>query len=277
MSISKWLYKKLIKYFVKDKPHPPSPLCDFQHVCHELQLVDVILVEGRSRIDKVIQHITLSSWTHSALYIGRLEDIQDPHILDRIQKHYKGKPADQLIIESNVGRGTYISKIQVHKNEHLRICRPAGLAVHDAQHVIAHATESLGRSYDIRQFFDLGRLFLKSIFIPPKFRSKLFEYNPNKTTEEICSTMVAEAFMSVKFPILPLIRKKNNEVCELIHRNPRLYVPSDFDYSPYFKIIKYPIFNLEQPAHYRNLPWNEGYYSNDEHGLKKFTDTKKTD
>ena len=77
--------------------------------------------------------------------------------------------------------------------------------------------------------------------------------------------------MSVKFPILPLIHKDGKSMFELIHRNPRLFTPSDFDYSPYFDIIKYPVFHIGQQAHYRSLPWNSDYYSNDELGIKAFT------
>jgi hypothetical protein len=269
MSVTQRLYKALSNYFTKDKPAKNAYLCDFDHVCHEIRIADVILVEGRNRISNIIKHVTFSPWSHSALYIGRLHDIEDPHIRERIHKHYQGKPNDQLVIESIVGQGTVVNCIGNYKDDHVRICRPLGLTHQDAQHVIARASENLGREYDVRQFLDLGRLFLRSMFIPPRFRSSLFNYKPGKATEDICSTMIAEAFMGVKFPILPLIRQDNKKIYEMIPRNPRLYTPSDFDYSPYFDIIKYPIFHIGQPAHYRNLPWNEGYYSNDEYGVKE--------
>jgi hypothetical protein len=28
-------------------------------------------------------------------------------------------------------------------------------------------------------------------------------------------------------------------------RNPKLFVPADFDYSPFFEIVKYPIIELD--------------------------------
>lgn len=272
MKLTEKLYNALGNYFTKDKPAKHAYLCDFDHICHEVRPADVILIEGRNRISKIIQHITFSPWSHAALYIGRLHDIEDPLLRERVHKNYQGKPTDQLIIESIVGKGTVINCINDYRDDHLRLCRPAGLAHRDAQHVIARTTENLGREYDVRQFLDLGRLFLKSKFIPPRFRSSLFTFKPGQATEDICTTMIAEAFMGVKFPILPLIRKDDQNVSELIPRNPRLYTPSDFDYSPYFEIIKYPIFHIAQPAHYRDLPWNEGYYSNDEMGVKKLND-----
>ncbi len=269
MPLTQRLYKALGNYFTKNKPSKRAYLCDFDHICHEVRPCDVLLIEGRNRISQIIQHVTFSPWSHAALYIGRLHDIEDPYIRERVRKYYKGKPNDQLIIESIVGKGTVINSIYDYKDDHIRLCRPAGLAHRDAQHVIARASENLGREYDIRQFLDLGRLFLRSKFIPRHFRSSLFNYKPGQATEDICTTMIAEAFMSVKFPILPVIHQHDNKAYELVPRNPRLFTPSDFDYSPYFDIIKYPVFHIARPAHYRDLPWSEGYYSNDEFGLHK--------
>ena len=44
---------------------------------------------------------------------------------------------------------------------------------------------------------------------------------------------------------------------ELYRRNPKLCVPSDFDYSPYFEIIKYPFFDFSAQSSYRLLPWSQ--------------------
>lgn len=80
--------------------------------------------------------------------------------------------------------------------------------------------------------------------------------------------MIAEAFYSVRFPILPLIHKQPDGKIELIPRNTRLYTPSDFDYSPYFEIIKYPFFELSERTVYHDLPWNQdGVISDDDAGL----------
>lgn len=268
MGISQYLLKKISRYLAKERPAVRSFLCDFEHISHEIRPADVILIEGRSRASALIRHITFSSWTHAALYIGRLHDIDDPHVRNRILAHYPDiQPTEQLIIESKLGEGTVINRLTNYELDHLRLCRPTGLIHADAQHVIAHATERLGRSYNVRQFIDLGRFFLRGWLIPARLRSSLFNYTPNQATEDICSTMIAESFMSVKFPVLPLIQKEDKKAYVLIPRNPKLFTPSDFDYSPYFDIIKYPIFHIARPAHYRDLPWNDGYFSNDEYGV----------
>lgn len=266
--LGKWLYKILSRHLTKDGPPHNANLCDFGRIMHEVRAADVLLIEGRNRISKVIKHVTFSPWTHAGLYIGRLHDIEDPHIRERIHHFYQGAPSDPLVIETIVGQGTVINSIKTYNNHHIRLCRPSGLTHEDVQRVIAKSSERLGRAYNIRQFLDLGRLYLKSKLIPPRFRSRLFNYKAGEAVEDICSTMIAEAFMSVNFPILPLIRKAKDDSYEMIHRNPKLFIPSDFDYSPYFDIIKYPIFDLNAPRPYHNLPWNQSAYSNDEMGVQ---------
>lgn len=50
-------------------------------------------------------------------------------------------------------------------------------------------------------------------------------------------------------------------------RNPKLFTPKDFDYSPYFNIIKYPFIGLDELGIYRSLPWAEtALLYNDEAG-----------
>ena len=55
----------------------------------------------------------------------------------------------------------------------------------------------------------------------------------------ICTTMIANAFHSVHFPILPVIRKNEAKELEIIERNVNLFTPCDFDFSPFFDVIKY--------------------------------------
>jgi hypothetical protein len=69
--------------------------------------------------------------------------------------------------------------------------------------------------------------------------------------------MMAHAFSSVQFPVLPVIQKDEAGELKFFKRNARLYTPSDFDYSPYFDIIKYPFLGLDDLGVYRQLPWNE--------------------
>jgi hypothetical protein len=63
---------------------------------------------------------------------------------------------------------------------------------------------------------------------------------------------------------LPVIHREGADF-RLYKRNTRLYTPRDFDYSPYFQIIKYPLLGLNDLAVYRQLPWDqEGVVCNDD-------------
>jgi len=267
MGLGAWLYQKLGDYLTKDRPHKRGYLCDFGRISHEIKPADVLLVEGQSRVSSIIQKITLSPWSHAALYIGRLHDIDDVKLREHIQRHYQGRPSDQLVIESIVGQGTVVRSIKHYRDDHIRICRPTGLSYRDAQIVIQYASKYLGINYSIRHFLDLGRFVLRSHLLPGRWFSSLFTFRPGQVSEDICSSIIAAAFSSIKFPILPLVREVEQNKYSLIRRNPRLFTPSDFDYSPYFDIIKYPIFHFSSMTPYKNLPWVENLYSNDEKGV----------
>lgn len=278
MSMMQWINKKITAYLSKEIKPKRKHLCHFDNLCYEIRPADVLLVEGNTRIGAVINHITKSSWTHSALYIGRIHTIEDPKLRERLQQLYQGPPHEQLVIESWVNQGTIITPLKHYKHDHLRICRPTGVSHNDTQKVIEYAINHVGKQYDVRQFFDLGRFLLRSRFIPSRMGSLLFEKKPQTTAQEICSEMIANAFESIQFPILPIIiEDKHTGEKQLIRRNTRLTTPSDFDYSPYFKIIKYPIFTMEEHATYRNLPWTDEYFSPDGHKIIKNDEQKNDD
>lgn len=269
MSLGTYLVRKFSHYLLKDITPSRSFLCDFARICHEVRMADVLLIEGRNRISHIVQRVTQSPWSHAVLYIGKIYNIDDPKLREFVQQHYKGSPSEALLVEAMIGQGTIIVPISKYKNDHIRVCRPTGLSHLDAQKVIAYAVNSIGRKYSVRHFFDLGRFLLSSKFIPSKWHSSLFKNTPGKARQDICSTMIAKAFASVKFPILPLIRENEKRDLEMIKRNPKLYAPCDFDYSPYFDIIKYPMMPVTGFSVYRQLPWQEELMSNDDHGVAK--------
>lgn len=261
------LRNRLLQFLLTPVTPSRSYLCDFSRICHEVRSADVLLIQGRNRISRIIQRLSQSPWSHSALYIGRVHNIDDPRLREFIQQHYKGSLSEQLLVESLIGQGTIIVPMSKYKDEHIRVCRPTGLSHIDAQKVIEYAINNIGKGYDLRHFFDLGRFLMKSKLVPRRWNSSLFKKHAGKATQDICSVMIAKAFASVKFPILPFIREKDDQQLEMIRRNPKLYTPSDFDYSPYFDIIKYPMMPVSGFTIYRHLPWHEELISNDDQGL----------
>ena len=53
------------------------------------------------------------------------------------------------------------------------------------------------------------------------------------------------------------VKRDAGDGVQLFRRNPKLCTPSDFDYSPYFEIIKYPFLDFATHSSYRLLPWSE--------------------
>lgn len=250
------LVQRLIQWLSRQRRISDLPMSDFQRIRYEIKPGDVLLVEGRSRVSDVIKLITQSRFSHAALYIGRLHDVADRRVRARIRAFYDGAPDIQLIIESELGLGTVVRPLHTYEEEHLRLCRPRDINYPDVQNITNYAVSQLGLDYDVRQIFDLFRLLFPWKFLPRRWGSSLFRSRPGQATRTVCSTMIAEAFAAIDYPILPLVKKLEGENFRLYRRNPKLCVPSDFDYSPYFDIIKYPFVDFSYLSGYRKLPWD---------------------
>ena len=256
--IKQWFWGKALDLLLTESNSEALSPTNFSRMMYEIRPADVLLVEGRFRVSDVIKVITQSSWSHTALYAGRLYDIQDAAAKARIEQHYDGPPDEPLVIESQLGQGTVVTPLRYYKDFHTRICRPKGISPDDVSKVIRHATRFLGMAYDIRQLLDLARFLIPWwTVIPRRWHSSLFEHNAKEHTRVVCSSMIASAFASVRFPVLPLIYQDENEKFMVKERNLRLFTPRDFDYSPYFEIIKYPLLGKDDLGFYRKLPWDE--------------------
>ena len=258
MGLKRWLVTRVSAWLTHEAGGESElPLCDFERLGVEIRPGDVLLVEGNSRVSNITKTITHSPWTHSALYLGRLRDIEDPQLQAQVRRYFNGDDHEQLVIEPLLGEGTVINPLAKYRDFHLRICRPQGLSRQDGQQVLAATLAHLGGEYDFRQMLDLARFMLPFGILPRRWRSTLFNYHPGEQSKTVCSTMIAEAFASVHFPILPVVHRAADGGLKLYKRNPRLYTPSDFDYSPYFEIIKYPLLGGDDLALYRQLPWDQ--------------------
>ena len=128
----------------------------------------------------------------------------------------------------------------------MRICRPVGLSTAELGKVLEHAIARIGHKYDLKNVFDLARYLFPTPPVPSRFRRRLIALGSGDPTRAICSTLIAQAFESVGYPILPEItlEKLDDPACsdcyrEILHvRHHSLIAPRDFDISPYFAIIK---------------------------------------
>jgi len=246
---------------------PQVPLSDYTHVLNKIRAGDVLLVEGRSRISRAINTITKSAWSHAALCIGCFDDIQNPELREKIKQYCPVIENTPLLIESRLETGVIILSLSDYQDEHIRICRPKGVSKDKIEKITDYAFQYVGFKYDHKQIFDLARFLVPWFLLPRRWRSSLFTYHAGTTTKMTCSLLIAEAFMSIQYPILPLVRKDTNGNYEFIRRNVRLFSPRDFDYSPYFDVIKCPVVEFSNATPYTSIPWNDNLISHDNVGV----------
>ena len=223
---------------------PPTPPDRLRAV---LRPADVLLVEGHSRFATAIKYLTQSTWSHAALYVG--DDL-----------HAAGVGPSHGFVEADVVDGVRGVGLEAFEGYHTRICRPVGLDEAARHAVCAYALARLGAHYDLRNIVDLARYLLPTPPVPSRMRRRMLALGSGDPTRAICSTLIAQAFQSVRYPILPIVSRHPRDTpdcpgCydEVLHiRHHSLFAPRDFDVSPYFRIIK----PLEPGFDYRVLRWD---------------------
>lgn len=206
-----------------------------------LEPCDVLLVDGSSKVSTAIKYLTQSTWSHAALYVG-----------DMLGTGTDGQML--ALVEADLKDGVRAVPLSSYANANVRICRPEQLSPEDRARVLRFAVEAIGRHYDLQNVFDLLRYLLPEPPVPMRWRRQMIELGSGEPTRAICSTLIAQAFQSVRYPILPEV----HEPSERIRFMPRHYsfiTPRDFDLSPYFRIVK-P--TLEDGFDYRDFPWLTG-------------------
>jgi hypothetical protein len=221
------------------EPFTPS---DPDSLRQSLQPGDVLLIEGNNHIAGVIKYLTQSTWSHAALYVGPLEG----------RTAADGEP--HVLIEANIGEGVVSASLSKYTKFHTRICRPVGLTEPDCAMVCAYAVERIGFAYDLKNIIDLLR-YLFPLPVPHRWRRRMLALGSGDPTRLICSALIADAFRTVRYPILPKIkltssRQAREEILEIRHSS--LYCPRDFDISPYFNVVKPTI---ARGFDYKSLQW----------------------
>ncbi len=232
--IARYLEKPVSGY----EPFTPS---DPAALSASLRPGDVLLVEGNNHISGVIKYLTQSTWSHAALYVGPLDNCATDG-----ETH--------TLIEAELGIGVDSAPLSKYSRFHTRVCRPIGLTEDDCQQVCAYAIERIGLEYDIKNITDLMR-YLMPLPVPQRWRRRALALGSSDSTRIICSALIAQAFESVRYPILPKVTRTESRVArrELLEiRHSSLYTPRDFDISPYFSVVKPTI---ENGFEYKKLHW----------------------
>lgn len=237
--------RRLARYLSQERPvegHPATSPAEL--VTAALQPGDVLLLEGTSRLSGAIKYLTQSTWSHAALYVG---DVIDP-------PGFVGER--RVLIEADINEGVRGLPLSTYAGWHTRICRAHDLSEDDVARVCDFMIARLGYHYDIRNILDLARYLIQRPPVPGRWRRRMLALGSGDPTRAICSSLIAQAFQSIRYPVLPEVETGiDGRAAEIHHiRHHSLFAPRDFDVSPYFEVIK-P--RLATGFDYRAIVWGE--------------------
>lgn len=226
----------LAQHLSRPRPHAQMGMPTDRHLlAQSLHPGDVLLVDGSSRVSGAIKYLTQSTWSHAAFFVGPQLGGEDA----------QGQPYQ--LIEADMLQGVCKRPLSHYQGYHTRICRPSALGAADLQQLLADITGRLGEQYDLKNVWDLARYLLPAPPVPARWRRHLIALGSGDPTRAICSSLIAEAFQNVGYPVLPAITqdwridpaRHQAVVQEIFHiRDRSLFAPRDFDVSPYFDIVK---------------------------------------
>lgn len=239
--------KLLAKYLTKTiTTYRPFSVHRSNELAAIMQPGDILLVEGDQRVSSAIKYLTQSTWSHAAFYI------------DTMPEGVEGYEGEQLLIEADLENGVIAVPLSKYSKHNIRICRPLNLSDQDRTKLCDFMASSLGMEYDLKNITDLLRYLLPNPPVPRRWRRRMLALGSGDPTRAICSTLIAQAFQSIRYPILPdriCTEFEGNVFRELMHiRHHSLFAPRDFDISPYFQIVK-P--ELQEDFDYRAIDWKQ--------------------
>lgn len=254
MGAKQTLYHWLTDWLQQDRRSAPIRLSDFERVRQTLQPGDVLLIDGQSRLDDKLKSITLSRWSRTALYLGRLHDIADPSLRATLGAYLPCSPDTQLIVQARLDRGLVLEPLSALEPDHLRICRPRGLPQKERREVARYAISKLGLGSE-RAWWSLFALLMPWGWLPRSWRTSLFARTASGLLQLLTGTTLGEAYSFVQYPVLPLVKRAQQDSPALYRRQPRVFFAADFDHSPYFDVIKYPFIDRVSGEKLRLQPW----------------------
>jgi permuted papain-like amidase YaeF/Yiix C92 family enzyme len=176
---------------------------------------DVLLTDGNTRAAALIRRITRSTWSHVSMYVGPLEQGPDP----------------RCIVEADIAAGVRSIRLSELQGLNIRVLRPIGLNDAVRDRLAEWVVSQIGGEYDHRHAWALARRFLR---IAPK---SSIAPAPNgivhRATRFICSSLLANAFALVGYPILPI----RTAVAAVSTADHRYVMPGDFERAPVFEVV----------------------------------------
>lgn len=239
-AISRTIGEWLATFLTKSLPgYQRLDTISIADIASTMRTGDILLVEGNSRISTAVKYLTQSSWSHACLYIGPESD----------------NSTQFNLIEADLKEGVRLINLDFFADFNLRICRPINLTDEDTHKLVEFVKGKLGYQYDLRNVFDLIRYVIQKPAVPNRYRRAMISLGSGEPTRAICSTLIAEAYQAIDYPILPSRsgdQGHDGEVPVFYRRHFTHFTPRDFDLSPYFRIVKPTI---EKGFNYLDKQW----------------------
>lgn len=194
--------------------YAPAVPTDIDRLACVLVPGDVLLVDGNTRFAALVKHLTQSTWSHVAMYVGPLSGGSDPI----------------CVVEADIENGVRGVALSEFRGMHVRVVRAIRLANSERAEVARRVAARIGQAYDL----DCAVCLARSLWPLHDARSDAI---PMPTANRaICSTLLARAFEEVGYPILPPNVGAGADV-DGASGKPRVHTPRDFDLSPFFAIV----------------------------------------
>ena len=196
--------------------YSPATTTDPETLSAVLRHGDVLLTEGNTRAAALIKRITRSTWSHVSMYVGPLEEGPDP----------------RCIVEADIAAGVRSIRLSELQGQNVRVLRPIGLNDAARDRLAEWVVSQIGGEYDLEHAWALlARRFLR---VAPK---SSITPAPNgiahSATRFICSSLLANAFALVGYPILPI----HTAVAAVSTADHRYVMPGDFEKAPVFEVV----------------------------------------
>jgi hypothetical protein len=149
------------------------------------------------------------------MYVGPLEEGPDP----------------RCIVEADIAQGVRSIRLSELEGLNVRVLRPIGLSDAVRSRLAEWVVSQIGGEYDLKHAWMLARSWLG---VPPKSSAAAA---PNgvaqSATRFICSTLLANAFALVGYPILPI----HTAVAAVSTTDHRYVIPRDFETASVFEVV----------------------------------------
>ena len=206
------LIDRLVLYLAQPvRRYSAEETADLHSLAATLQRGDVILASGGTRAAALVRRFTGSSWAHVAMYVGPLDDGAEP----------------RCIVEADIAAGVRAVPLSEFRGQRVLVLRPTALGGEDRCRLSDWVLARVGHRYDLAHAWALTKTLLRlplPLRVPPVSES---------ATRFICSSLLAQAFMLVGYPIAPAhVRARDASAPD--HR----YVtPRDFESASGFEVI----------------------------------------